>query len=111
MRSLETLLNSNILNNELFQVVLLTILMALLAIFSARQAAIARNMMLRKQSPKIYVIEVCEGKEIKREYKEGDYVGKVLGECENGTKRVIKAIYVEEAQQPSKTKRSKGLRI
>jgi hypothetical protein len=82
---------------------MLTVLMAILAIFSAKQAAAARNMVLGRQPPKIYVIEACGDNEYRREFREGDYVGKVVGECENNRKRVIKAIYVEEVR-PAKTK-------
>ncbi len=90
----------NLFNNEVFQIVVLVILMALLAIFSARQATLARTLALAKGQQKIYVIEVCGSNEFKREYREGDYVGKIVGDCENEGKKVIKAIYVEELQQP-----------
>ncbi len=98
----------NLLNNELFQIVLLTILMAILAVFSARQAAVARMTALQKREEKIYVIEACGSSERKREYKEGDYVGKVVGDCEGGNKAIIKAIYVEGSSLTERSK-SRGL--
>jgi len=94
----------NLLNNELFQVILLTILMALLAVFSARQAAMARMAALQKTQEKIYVIEVCNDNERRREFREGDYVGKVVKECEGGKKAIIKAIYVEAPKIEKKSK-------
>ncbi|MCE4606934.1 MAG: hypothetical protein F7B59_06370 [Desulfurococcales archaeon] len=59
----------------------------------------------KKEAPRkiITVIECSEdGKEKKRDFQEGDYIGKTLGGCGEHGVEVIKAIYtIEEKQQPA----------
>jgi hypothetical protein len=56
----------------------------------------------RAKTKKVYytVIE-CGEKTVRREFREGDFVGKRTSECNEGSEGLIVSIYVEE-QQPEK---------
>ncbi|MCE4616991.1 MAG: hypothetical protein F7C32_00155 [Desulfurococcales archaeon] len=68
----------------------------------------------KKREPprKTYTLITCTstGQEEKREYKEGDYVGKELGTCgdNNEGKLIVKAIYTEEIKPATGKPGSKG---
>jgi hypothetical protein len=57
----------------------------------------------KKREPPRKLITVIEcdktGKETKREFQEGDYIGKIVGECGQGGQEIIKAIYSVEIKQ------------
>lgn len=87
----------------LIMIASITLLMMLLFrhMYESRKAVEAS--MVKKR---LMVIEECGGRKKSREYREGDYVGKVVGECEGG-KTVITGFYTEvikprEGGQPQK---------
>ncbi|MCE4620924.1 MAG: hypothetical protein F7B95_00605 [Desulfurococcales archaeon] len=73
-----------------------------LALLTLRQASSMKRMLEPKPEPKYYTVERCGDKEFKRSFQQGDYVGKVTGECEGGQPKVIVAIYSEEQPVPKR---------
>ena len=48
---------------------------------------------------RVYTVTACGDKMEVRPFKEGDYVGLILGECGEGLQARVVGIYVEEAPQ------------
>ena len=56
----------------------------------------------KKETPrKLVTVTECRetGQETKRDFQEGDYIGKVLGSCGENGQEIIKAIYSVEIKQ------------
>jgi hypothetical protein len=77
-------------------------LFLLLLIGSTIYLFIQTSQSKKKEAPRklVTVIEcTADGKEEKRDFQEGDYIGKTLGECGEQGVKVIKAIYSIEIKQ------------
>ena len=70
----------------------ITILMLLLfrQMYESRKAIEASRI-----QRKLVTVEECNGERKERDYREGDYVGKVVGECKEGKRLVITGFYTE----------------
>ena len=80
---------------SLFLLLILTMLLAVML----KQASEYRRLREMGQRRRIVSVEECGGKLSERPFKEGDYVGKVVGDCGEGNVKRIVAIYaVEEGQ-------------
>ncbi|GAB6147481.1 hypothetical protein [Stetteria hydrogenophila] len=55
-----------------------------------------------EEERRLVTIEACGSKTVEREYKPGDYVGKMVGTCEDGSPRRIEAIYAVKAPKGRK---------
>ena len=81
---------------ENLQIIILAALVAATLALALKQARDLRAMERRLALKRRYVTLIdCGGKIKKREFREGDYVGARLGECE-GSEGLVVAIYVEE---------------
>ncbi len=90
------------------QSIIVFILLGVVIYMIMRQARELREMQERLQRKvKRYTIIDCNGKEHKREYKEGDYIG-AIADCPENQKGYIKAIYAEEPENKDKKKNQKS---
>ncbi|MCS7106751.1 MAG: hypothetical protein NZ902_01415 [Acidilobaceae archaeon] len=83
------------------QPLLVIFLLGLLLFVLLRQSMELSRSASAGRAVKAYTLEACKDKVERREFREGDYVGLVTGNCEEGVKRVI-GIYVEEVQEPQR---------
>ncbi len=83
-------------SSEALQVLLLAAIVAATLALAIKQARDLRALEQKVASKKRYVTVIdCGGSDLKRDFREGDYVGARVSEC-NGREGVVKAIYVEE---------------
>ncbi|MEM0491095.1 MAG: hypothetical protein QXR02_01565 [Acidilobaceae archaeon] len=78
---------------------LLIILGALLLLLLRQTMELSRIRGYTGKITKVFTIEACGDKIEKREFREGDYVGLVTGECGEGLQKRIIGIYSEEVQE------------
>ena len=93
---------------EWLQGLLFIVMVVLTLILVLKHMAEARSMQRQTGERKFYTVVECSGgegaKRVTREYREGDYVGKLVeGDCE-GQPGYIVGIYAEEPEKP----KSKG---
>ena len=83
-------------SSEVLQVVLLAAIVAATLALAVKQARDLKALERKVASKKRYVTVIdCGGSDVKRDFREGDYVGARVSECD-GREGIVKAIYVEE---------------
>ena len=93
-------------DNELSWIQPLVILVTLIAVIMVTLKQMKELKEMGQEKPrKILTIIDCGETEIRRDFKEGDYIGAKTDECPDG---VIKAIYVEEQQATDAKKKNRG---
>ncbi len=85
---------------EWIQPLLFLLIIGAAILIILKQTRDLKMMEQRARTKKVYYTLVeCGDKTVKREFREGDFVGKTTNECEGGGEGFIVSIYVEEQQE------------
>ncbi len=85
---------------QLYIFLFLLIMLIATALMTFRQMNEIRRLQEARRRPKVLTVEECEGKTTTRDYKEGDYVGLVVGQCPGGgSKRVVGIYAIKEERK------------
>ena len=85
---------------EWLQPLLFLLIIGTAILIILKQTRDLKMMEQRARTKKVYYTLVeCGDKTVKREFREGDFVGKTTNECEGGMEGFIVSIYVEEQQE------------
>lgn len=77
------------------QSILMILLLAFLAATMLRQVAAERQ---PRETRRLVTVEECGSRRVERDFTPGDYVGKVLGTCDDGSPRRVAAIYAVKVE-------------
>lgn len=80
---------------EWVQSIIMLVLLAFLASMMIRQFAESRKPPVERR---VVTVEECGGRRAERPFSRGDYVGKKTGECDDGSPRLVVAIYSRTAE-------------
>lgn len=81
--------------SQWLQSLLMILLLVFLAVAMLRQAAAERQPV---EARKLVTVEDCGGRRVERDFTPGDYVGRILGDCDDGSPRRVIAIYSVKAE-------------
>ena len=85
---------------QLYIFIFLMIMLVATTFMTFKQVNEIRRLQEARRRPRLVTVEECEGKATARDYKEGDYVGLVIGECPGGgPKRVIGIYAIKEERK------------
>ncbi len=90
---------------NVYQLYLFLILLVMLVATTAmtiRQMNEIKRLQEARKRPRVLTVEDCEGKTSTRDYKEGDFVGLVLGQCPGGGQRRVVGIYAIKEERKSR---------
>ncbi len=85
-----------------YMLILLFLLLVVTTAMTIKQMNELKKLQMRRRPKVVTVIEECGGKAVTRDFKEGDYVGLVLGQCQEGGVRRIIGIYALPEEKKSK---------
>jgi len=85
---------------QLYLLLLLIVMLIATTAMTVKQMNEIRRLQELRKRPRVITVEECEGKTTTRDYREGDYVGLVSGQCPGGgPKRVIGIYAIKEEKK------------
>lgn len=90
---------------EWIQSLIMLGLLAFLAAMMIRQLAESRR---PEPERRVVTVEDCGGRRVERPFEQGDYVGKRTGTCDDGSPRLVVAIYAKPAEPAEGRSRAPG---
>ncbi|MGC9210489.1 MAG: hypothetical protein ACP5FT_04425 [Acidilobus sp.] len=88
---------------QLYLFIFLLLMIIATTAMTIKQMNDIRRLQEARKRPRIVTVEECDGNTSTRDYREGDYVGLVEGQCPGGGPRRIVGIYAIKEEKPRRS--------
>ncbi|MGC9071163.1 MAG: hypothetical protein ACP5HK_00475 [Acidilobus sp.] len=88
---------------QLYLFMFLLIMIVATTAMTIKQMNEIKRLQEARKRPRVITVEECDGKTSTRDYREGDYVGLVVGQCPGGGSKRIIGIYAIKEEKPRRS--------